>query len=409
MRFISAQQSMHFVPENATYSAYRGYVRVNDDEFAVRVSNVMYDERLGRAVLDAAQLDVDCALATYLKPHKATLKLRLAQASSLAGFAAELEELVAICCRVHTKSQVTLPSATYYTKLMEELDIVGWNRLGQLSDDLRSLELKAQDKAGRAHTVRVLLPLQFDTVGFAVKPECLVDAPDTFELQWPLDTNGTVLVEVAKQFEHFLDKFQGFWNALDALDEATCVLEPHHATRATGRRRVALEQHASVQFQVDPMNPTAMLTEINFFGSQASVGLLCERWNTNAASLWDGSIALHENLEKVLKVTLPSPKTTKPNEFAVECGICYSYRLDEDEGKNELSECNAGSSMQPAEHGSRIPDCLCENIKCNRPFHAKCLFDWLRSLPTSRQSFHTVFGECPYCREAICTKYQAAF
>ncbi|ETI53540.1 hypothetical protein L915_03407 [Phytophthora nicotianae] len=402
---------MHFVPEDAARSVYRGYVSVGGDEFAVRVSKVAYDSRTGRAILDAAQLDVERALATRLKPHSSTLKLRLAQASSLAGFATELEELVAICCRTQTRNQVALPSAKYYVRLMEELDVVGWNRLRQLSDDLRSLELETKDKAGRIHAIRVLLPLQYETAGFTAKPECLVDAPEAFELQWPPDDNQSVLDGILQQFESFLDRFQEFWDVLDALDASACVLEPHHASRATGRRRLALERYASVQFEVDPTHPTAMLTELNFFGNQASVGMLRERWGNNGSTKWDESRPLHKNLEAVLEVTLPSPKTAKVEEFAVECGICYSYRLvdeeDNEEAKQEPDGTNQCKTVE--EQGSRIPDRLCENTKCNRPFHAKCLFDWLRALPTSRQSFHTVFGECPYCREAISAKFQPDF
>eukprot|EP00644_Phytophthora_capsici_P016511 jgi/Phyca11/529968/estExt2_fgenesh1_pm.C_PHYCAscaffold_520045 len=230
--------------------------------------------------------------------------------------------------------------------------------------------------------------------------KCLVDAPDNFELKWPPDNNRTVLGEILKQFESFLGRFQAFWDVLDAVDAAACVLEPHHPTRATGRRRLALERHASVQFEVDPMHPTVVLSELNFFGSQASVGVLRERWDKNASSKWDETQQLHKNLEKVLEVVLPSPKTTKPDEFAVECGICYSYRLEEDDIEEE-KQGSAGIVRKVTEEGSRIPDRLCENPNCNRPFHAKCLFDWLRALPASRQSFHTVFGECPYCREAI--------
>ncbi|RMX69078.1 hypothetical protein KXD40_005176 [Peronospora effusa] len=403
---------MFFVSEDGERSSYRGYVCVQGDEFAVRVSNVKYDAPTGRIVLKNAQLDVERALAARLKPQHATLKLRLAQASSLEGFGAELEELVAICCRKQVGNQVALPSAKYYARLMAELDVVGWNRLRQLSDDLRSLELEIMDKSGRSHTVQVLLPLQYEDQGFAIKPECFVDAPEPFELQWPSDNNQVVLDEVLKQFELFLDRFQTFWNVLDALDATTCVLEPHRPARATGRRRLALERHASVQFEVDPAHPTAMLSELSFFGNQASVGALRERWGS-ASSRWDETRSLQENLEDVLKITLPSQKTTKPDEFAVECGICYSYRLEEeDEDTEETKQGSGATSMQQKrapEQGSRIPDRLCENAKCNRPFHVKCLFDWLRALPTSRQSFHTVFGECPYCREAISAKFQPKF
>ncbi|TDH71963.1 hypothetical protein CCR75_004444 [Bremia lactucae] len=400
---------MHFVPEDAAHSAFRGYVRVDDDEFAVRVSNVMYDDSTGRTMLNLAQLDVESALATQLEPHSATLKLRLVQASSLVGFATELEELVAICCRKKTNTQAKVPSAKYYERLLEELDIVGWNRLGELSDDLRSLELNIKDQAGRNHTIRVILPLQFETVGCAEKLECLVDAPEPFELEWPPKNKKAVLHEVIKQFERFLAKFQRFWDVLDALDGATCVLEPHHPTRATGRRRVALERHASVQFQVDPVAPTALLTELSFYGNQSKIGLWRERWDNNAFTKWDPAQLLHKNLENVLEFTLPSPKTTNLDEFAIECGICYSYQLQEDNDVDEQKNQSIESVMTQVEPGSRIPDRQCENLKCNRPFHAKCLFDWLRALPTSRLSFYTVFGECPYCREAISTKFQPDF
>ncbi|POM59566.1 E3 ubiquitin-protein ligase FANCL-like [Phytophthora palmivora] len=399
---------MHFVPEDAARSSYRGYVCVEDDEFAVRVSNVAHDTRSGRTVLDAARLDVERALAERLKPHQATLKLRLAQASSLAGFATELEELVVICCRAEPGKRVALPSTKYYTRLMAEVDVVGWNRLRHLSDDLRSLELETKDKAGRSHVVRVLLPLQYETEGLAVIPECLVDAPESFQLQWTGD-NPTVLDQVLNQFESFLERFQGFWDALDALDATTCVLEPQHPSRATGRRRLALDRHASVQFEVDPAQPTAMLRELSFFGNEASVGVLRERWGTNAVSKWDETRSLQKNLEEVLEVILPSPKTTKPEEFAVECGICYSYRLEEENGEEVKDDVGSMQDKTTTEQGSRIPDRLCENANCNRPFHAKCLFDWLRALPTSRQSFHSVFGECPYCREAISAKFQPDF
>ncbi|OWZ21007.1 E3 ubiquitin-protein ligase [Phytophthora megakarya] len=399
---------MHFVPEDAARSSYRGYVRVEDDELAVRVSNVTYDARTGRALLVAAQLDVERALAERLKPHGATLKLRLAQASSLAGFATELEELVAICCRSQTGNRVALPGASYYARLIAEMDVVGWNRLRHLSDDLRSLELETKDKAGRTHTVRVRLPLQYETTGFAVKPECLVDAPEPFEVHWTRE-HPTVLDQVLKQFESFLDTYQPFWDVLDGLDAATCVLEPQHPTRATGRRRLALGRHASVQFEVDPAHPAAMLCELSFFGNQTSVGALRERWGNDAANKWDEKRSLHKNLEDVLQVSLPSPKTTKAEEFAVECGICYSYRLEDERNNEKVKEDAGAMQRKPIEQASRIPDQLCENANCNRPFHAKCLFDWIRALPTSRQSFHTVFGECPYCREAISAKFHPEF
>uniref|UniRef100_M4BBE4 RING-type domain-containing protein n=1 Tax=Hyaloperonospora arabidopsidis (strain Emoy2) TaxID=559515 RepID=M4BBE4_HYAAE len=409
---------MLFVPEDAACSSYRGYVRVQRREFAVRVSHVTHDASTHHVVLQDAQLDVDCALAARLKPHSATLKLRLAQASSLAGFGVEFEEIVAICCRKNLDRQVELPSAKYYARLLAELEVVGWQCLRQLTDDLRSLELEIKDQRGRNHVIQVLLPLQYDAEGFGGKPECLVDAPEPLELRWPPDctkySSGVLLDVVLKQFELFLDKFQAFWDVLDALDAATCVLEPQHPTRATGRRRVALDRRASVQFEVDPLCPAAMPRELSFFGNQVSVGALRELWGSSAWSRWDESRSMQANLEDVLNIKLPSPTTTKLEELAAECGICYAYRLEDgkDETNNKAERGSGALPMQSEskqERGSCLPDRLCENVKCNRPFHAKCLYDWLRALPTSRQSFHTIFGECPYCRDAISAKLEPDF
>lgn len=38
--------------------------------------------------------------------------------------------------------------------------------------------------------------------------------------------------------------------------------------------------------------------------------------------------------------------------FSVECGICYSYRLD-----------------------SAIPDQVCNDPRCGQPFHQACLYE----------------------------------
>lgn len=58
--------------------------------------------------------------------------------------------------------------------------------------------------------------------------------------------------------------------------------------------------------------------------------------------------------------------------------MCYTYKL-----------------------GDELPDKICEEPRCARPFHTSCLAEWLRSLQETRQSFDTLFGECPYCNTAI--------
>ena len=53
-------------------------------------------------------------------------------------------------------------------------------------------------------------------------------------------------------------------------------------------------------------------------------------------------------------------------------------------------------------HGKTIlPDKSCPNEKCSRVFHYSCLLDMLRSNPTTKQSFNTLYGCCPYCQTPI--------
>lgn len=294
---------------------------------------------------------------------------------------------------------------------MAELDAIGWNRLLELSDDLSSLELETVDAAKRKHAIRLKLPAEYPT---SEPPVCFVDAPEPFELVWepatgPSPVNGFMLKEVMQQFDAFVAKYQAFWDVLDDLDAKTCVLEPHRPTRATGRRRIALEKHASIQIEVNASHPRA-ICDLSFFGNDATVAPLRERWSEGVFQ-WDEALPLRENLEAILDVEFPSPTQAKTEEFAVECGICYCYRLevvgDEADEDNGVDVSMTAGSVAAANASARtiIPDKLCENGKCSRPFHEKCLFDWLKALPTARQSFNTVFGECPYCREAVSAKF----
>jgi E3 ubiquitin-protein ligase FANCL len=67
--------------------------------------------------------------------------------------------------------------------------------------------------------------------------------------------------------------------------------------------------------------------------------------------------------------------------IADDCAICYAARMD-----------------------GALPDRVCDNVHCSKPFHRACLFEWLRALPRAQQTFDTVFGVCPYCSADISCK-----
>jgi len=85
------------------------------------------------------------------------------------------------------------------------------------------------------------------------------------------------------------------------------------------------------------------------------------------------------NLEAVLGLSFPTPlqaSSEGAEEYAVECAVCYMYDLD-----------------------GVVPEVAYDG--CKKPFHKSCLGEWLRALPSTRQSFNRLFGECPYCSRPI--------
>ena len=141
------------------------------------------------------------------------------------------------------------------------------------------------------------------------------------------------------------------------------------------------------------------------------------------------------NLESVLGLQFPSrhskgksaqagvggeKEEEEEEEMKAECAICYCYALAGtaraaaggggggavSAGRSDAMGTRVGVSF--ADAGISAPDCipdqLCANPKCSRVFHSSCLVDWLQSLPSSRTSFGTLFGCCPYCNDPISVK-----
>jgi len=117
-------------------------------------------------------------------------------------------------------------------------------------------------------------------------------------------------------------------------------------------------------------------------GADATITPMLEKLN-KGISRWDVRKYPHENLQLLLEMEFPVKGKATAEDISVECGICYSYKLD-----------------------NAIPDRVCDNPKCGRPYHRNCLYEWLRSIPSSlvRQSFNTIFGVCPYCSYHITCK-----
>lgn len=335
---------------------------------------------------DAAQrmLWLSDALEEQLVQHSASVQSLLERATTADGFAEELGRLLARGSHVRLVGpRGSGGDAAHIGCLLAELESLGWEHVGAVSADLTQISLTARDAAGRVHTlVAGLVPGRYPSLA----PTLVADLPVPFHPRWVPSISSLSTLHGA--FSAALGLCQALWGALDELDATCCVLEPSAPRRSECMRRIALGTHCSLHFVLTPAAPYAWPSEMRLLGAEATLAPLRAGLDAHAG-LWDasGRTSIRANLERVLGgVVLPAPQTAEADNLAHECGICYSYTLVLD---GDLAE---------------TPSDVCQNVHCARSYHHSCLVDWLRSLPTTRLSFNTLFGACPYCEDQVSTR-----
>ncbi|XP_051867982.1 E3 ubiquitin-protein ligase FANCL isoform X3 [Pristis pectinata] len=374
------------LPQNRQKTVFDGFVLVKDREFRVRI--LLPEER----DLKHARLQCSWQLNQILHGYQHIVKQRLQQSTDLVSFMLEFKTVLEIALRNKHDLQ-SHPPPQYYARLIKEIETLGWDKLAYMDTEFRTIKLKAEDSAGREHMITIKLKSKYP----AEPPDCVTDFPVPFVLSW---THESSLKNVHSQFLAALDSLKEFWDVMDEIDEKTWVLEPENPGRTTTRRRIAISNNVSINVEVDPRHPK-MLPECCFLGADHVVTPLKNKLNVNM-HLWSPECTVLQNLKDVLEIDFPSPATHEKFSFSMECGICYAYRL-----------------------ASSIPDQVCDDPRCGQPFHQECLYEvgiiesrilkmplslmteefklkclnlqWLRGLPSSRQSFNIIFGECPYC------------
>ncbi|KJE91614.1 fanconi anemia [Capsaspora owczarzaki ATCC 30864] len=359
-------------------SAYSGIVSIKGREFRLRLE-LSASTRLADAVVEGCP-----ALVQLLSGCEDVVAQRIKQSVDLNAFSFELRDLLERLVDAADRPAATgyvlqqgLRSSEFYTRVIEELDAVGWHNVSLEDDTLSNIRFTARDDRQREHSLIVQPHPQHP----AVPPTCVAALPEPFRiLRW---NSASSLSNVFQQFQQALQRFQQLWDDLDEIDANTWVLEPERPTRDCCHRRMALEHNSSVQILVNPKAVRAV-PECRFLGADSIVNPLRDAMNDNI-SQWDETKPLLANLGIVLNVQFPSPATVSREEVTVACGICYSYDL-----------------------GDSVPDKVCDGPKCRQPFHQACLIEWLRGLPSFQQSFNTIFGECPNCSKPMAIKLMPA-
>uniref|UniRef100_A0A2K6EL95 FA complementation group L n=1 Tax=Propithecus coquereli TaxID=379532 RepID=A0A2K6EL95_PROCO len=293
--------------------------------------------------LKNARLLCSWQLRTVLNGYHQIVQQRMQHSPDLMSFMMELKMVLEVALKNRQELYAVPPPPQFYSSLIEEIETLGWDKLVYVDTCFSTIKLKAEDASGREHLITLKLKAKYP----AESPDCFVDFPIPFSVSW---TPQSSLISIHSQFLAALESLKAFWDVMDEIDEKTWVLEPEKPTRSATARRIALEimKLSSVKLRLRLMDPENSLLQ---------------------------------NLKDVLEIDFPARAILEKSAFTMDCGICYAYQLD-----------------------GAIPDQVCDNSQCGQPFHQICLYEWLRGLLTSRQSFNIIFGECPYCSKPITLK-----
>uniref|UniRef100_A0A672P6W0 E3 ubiquitin-protein ligase FANCL n=1 Tax=Sinocyclocheilus grahami TaxID=75366 RepID=A0A672P6W0_SINGR len=362
MSCLLMRESPMIIALNKEKTVYDGFITVLEKDFRIRIS-LPPDHQMKQAKLHCCW-----QMKRLLHGYQHIVKQHMSPADRINDSHYELVYYQEVALKSQPGCQSFSPPQ-YYSQLITEMEILGWDKLLFIDAEFRTLKLKAEDSAGRQHAIAVKLKSKYPTEA----PEFSADLPVPLVIMW---TSQSTLANVHSQFLLNVEALSEFWSVLDEIDEQTWVLEPEKPTKADSMRRIAIGNNVSIKVQIDPRHPK-MLPECCLLGAEHVVTPLRNKLNANM-HLWNPDCSVLQNMKDVLEIEFPSPTTHEKSSFSVECGICYSYRLE-----------------------SAIPDQVCNDPRCGQPFHQVCLYEWLRGLPTSRQSFSIVFGECPYCSKVI--------
>ncbi|CAH1792405.1 unnamed protein product [Owenia fusiformis] len=356
----------HLLPLNASKTYYKGFINVLERQFKIEIQLKL------PGVLKDARFTCDWQLSQLLHCHRNIITQRLHHSNTLAGFLVELKTIIERQLELMHFKRAVKQSPSYYDRIVTDIEELGWDKLTSVDTEFRVLQLTAKDNAMREHTFKIELTNQYPVEA----PRCTFDLPISFTPHW---NQNACLKDIYNQFILQLEHFSEFWDDLDEVDKNTWILEPERPTRSAVYRRIACGNNASLSLTVDPLHPR-LLPECRFLGPDHVIQEFRDSMNSNLDQ-WNPDTSLLENLQTLLGRKFPSPSNSKKEDFSTECGICYAYRLE-----------------------TQIPDQVCDDNRCKQPFHQTCLFEWLKALPSSRQSFNVVFGECPYCNKPITVK-----
>ena len=376
-------------------SGYIGWVLLNSS-LATYTVNIGLDN-----MVDINTLKVD-SLIQEMNDNLKTLdenivKERLSNLNAI-EFANEFQKLISYNAQIYNNKKTSIITNIKNDSIsprsfFNELNDIGWDKILHIDSNMMNVQFCICDNMNRKHTFEIKLSSNYPQS----PPSITAHLPIKITFDWIPGISK--LKDIYDTVSKNLMQFQDYFTVLDVIDNSTRVVEPSRPTYAISHRRIVIEKTCSIIVDIDWHNPF-VLPEIRFLGSTHQLEELRRNYGKNLAS-WDNSNGslFKKNLENLLEVVLPENVTNDVDNdeisFFIECGICYSASAVDD-----INSSSTTTTTTTTTTGS-TPDQVCPNPKCSRMYHYSCLVSWLQSVPTTRNSFNTMFGACPYCNETI--------
>mmetsp|Transcript_5394 Transcript_5394/g.8285 ORF Transcript_5394/g.8285 Transcript_5394/m.8285 type:complete len:479 (-) Transcript_5394:2027-3463(-) len=261
-----------------------------------------------------------------------------------------------------------------------------------LSQDLSTLTLIRVDKENR--NLELVIDLTEFPANAAVRSSPI---PVSLQNQGHLGKESiegnkrrrTEMITIPFLYKEFCTQVQccqTLWNELEDLDRNVWILEASFSKedRNKCQRSIYLDEGAKLDITLNPLRPTEKPFKMDFIGSH------CHTFKKiyEKSTAWSKDRSVRENLEMCFGKSLAKPDykpqslVKNPSSRCLDCAICFSSTV---------------------ESVDTLPSSVvnCENEQCSRWYHAHCLEKWLSTLSTTRTSFDTLLGSCPYCKTPI--------
>jgi E3 ubiquitin-protein ligase FANCL len=335
--------NVHLLNCSSSSNAFHGYVTLSDGTphriWLQWSTPVDTNKRSFEGVHKGeARRDFKCSpeLADLVSDVRDLVIERLESADSPESF---LEELQHIVDRVIiSNSMSSTPSSVGSTKqfanpkdLIIGLQRVGWENVIEVADDLKYCVLQCIDIRNRKHQIRIE-PVTADGV-----PVIMFDLPcknDIFqEVISPLQQRQILLEmlfhKLYEKFVSLVNSFQDLWDALEDIDRHCWVIEPEKPSRSCSFRRIVLEKNCTMQIDLNPENCLTEPCSCTFYGSNSVTEALQLKFMERSRSEWNTDRSPRENIEAILMLALPSKQLQKTEDFGLECGICYTFKIND--------------------------------------------------------------------------------